>query len=115
MHHIVGVGSPIGVRIRRFPDEKLVIGDRVPTAHREELQALLDQCGRLVGEERPDMERVLQSVNSVLRSVKAVGNSAGEFRSGLRLSSCSRPIEQTYVRHAFTLLVSLSWGAFSPF
>jgi len=78
-HTIVGAGSTIGERLLAFPGTKLVIGDRVPTAYHDELQALLDQCGRVNGEERPGMELVLQSVNGVLRSVRTAPVSVGEL------------------------------------
>ena len=80
MHQIIGAGTPIGELLDRSPDSRLLLsGTAVPTAYRDELQALLDQCGRVDGKERPDMELVLQAANGVLKKVKDVPSSSGQF------------------------------------
>ena len=68
--HTVGFGSPpIGEQLRYSPDAKLIIGDRVPTAHRAKLQALLNQCGHPNATERLHVEAVLQDVGGVLQTL----------------------------------------------
>ena len=69
-HETVGVGStPIGEQLRQSSDAQLIIGNRVPTAHHAELQALLNQCGHLKASERPRMDVVLQEVSAIVQTL----------------------------------------------
>ena len=84
MHQIIRAGTPFGELLGRFPDSRLLLsGTAVPTAYHDDLQALLDQCGRVDGKERPDMEVVLQAVNGVLQKVNDVPSNSGQGGFGL--------------------------------
>lgn len=75
-HQTVGVGSPIADRLLRSPDAKLSIGSSVSAAHREGVQALLNQCGRLQATDRPRMEEVLNQVDEIRHALNEVPASA---------------------------------------
>eukprot|EP00903_Cladosiphon_okamuranus_P014621 g13558.t2 len=108
-HQRIGNGFPIGYRIRHSPDAKLIIGDRVPATHRDDLQAILDQCGRLDGKERPEMELVLRTVNSVLHKVKDARSSA-EAAARDRIA-----LIQLFKAAGGTLwTISSEWGTSAP-
>eukprot|EP00752_Nemacystus_decipiens_P007363 g6584.t2 len=66
-HQRAGTGSPIGQRLLRSPDARLLIGSSSTSSAEESkrVQALLDRCGSVDSKQRPHLKQVLEEVQAI--------------------------------------------------